>query len=60
VTLVVAPNPRLVACDQGLSLLRRLRRQGDEDERKAAQEAINDLLDERLRLMGVELVGRRP
>lgn len=47
----VRPNSTLVACDTGLALLRLMRRQGDVDERKAAQVAIDDLLDRRLELM---------
>lgn len=41
--------------DAGLRLLRRLRREGDLDERLLAQSAINELLDWRLKLMGVEV-----
>jgi hypothetical protein len=51
VTTALAPSPTLVACDTGLALLRLLRRSGEVDERLAAQEAIDDLLDRRLELM---------
>jgi len=46
----VLPNPTLVACDTGLALLRIMRRRGDEDDRKAAQLAIDELLDRRWEL----------
>jgi hypothetical protein len=45
------PSPTLVALDTGLSLLRLMRRTGEVEERQAAQEAIDDLLDRRLELM---------
>jgi hypothetical protein len=51
VSVALAPSPTLVALDTGLSLLRLMRRQGEIEERQAAQEAIDDLLDRRLELM---------
>jgi hypothetical protein len=50
-TVPLRPNPTLVASDTGLALLRIMRRRGDEDERKGAQLAIDDLLDRRLELL---------
>jgi hypothetical protein len=47
----VMPSPTLVALDTGLALLRLMRRQGEVEERQAAQLAIDDLLDRRLELM---------
>lgn len=37
-------------CDAGLRLLRRLRREGDLDERVLAQSAIDDILERRFKL----------
>lgn len=45
-------------CDAGLRILARLRREGDLEERRLAQSAIDNLLDRRLELTGEAEHGR--